>query len=310
MALTPIDVQQKTFATAMRGYDLDEVDDFLDKVVISLKDYEQRLRDAQERIATLESELSQRSDQESAISRALVAAQHSADALVEDAREEAQRILADAESHASELEDERDAERRVLGEEIESIRAQVGRLRSGVASLLASVASGLDGVEEFVDAQAGESSDGSVTGVTFDAAEPDAGSSSDEPDTEEASYGEPDDAEPDDADEPDGRPAGQHVADQPVSNKIVIPGAEELDDDDAWDVADDEGYGPSASIDEITGRIDEVFGDVDDAERADDDSDDAEWDDDDPDDAEWGEDDGDEDGDAEEDTTPIRPWET
>ena len=34
MPLTPIDVQQKTFATALRGYDLDEVDDFLDAVDI------------------------------------------------------------------------------------------------------------------------------------------------------------------------------------------------------------------------------------------------------------------------------------
>mgnify|MGYP000417498112 CR=1 FL=1 len=46
MPLTPIDVQQKTFGTALRGYDLDEVDDFLDEIVTSLKDSEQRLRDA------------------------------------------------------------------------------------------------------------------------------------------------------------------------------------------------------------------------------------------------------------------------
>ncbi|MEX1271686.1 MAG: DivIVA domain-containing protein, partial [Acidimicrobiia bacterium] len=64
MPLTPIDVQQKTFGTALRGYDLDEVDDFLDDIVTSLKDYEQRLRDAQERIATLEMEMTDRGDAE------------------------------------------------------------------------------------------------------------------------------------------------------------------------------------------------------------------------------------------------------
>ncbi len=248
MVLTPIDVQQKTFATAMRGYDLDEVDDFLDKVVISLKDYEQRLRDAQERNATLESELSQRSDQESAISRALVAAQRSADALLDEAREEARGILADAESHASELEGRRDEERRALTDEIESIRAQLGQLRSGVATMLASVASGLDDVETFVDGET-EESGGPAKAATFDAAEP--------MDVEDSM----------DDDE---------AADEPLSEKIVIDGSADHAtadhaNDDSWDL-DEEGSfdgdesNASASIDAITDRIDEVFGDLDDEE--------------------------------------------
>ncbi|TDI37156.1 MAG: DivIVA domain-containing protein, partial [Acidobacteria bacterium] len=33
MAMTPSDVEQKTFSTVLRGYDLDEVDDFLDDVI-------------------------------------------------------------------------------------------------------------------------------------------------------------------------------------------------------------------------------------------------------------------------------------
>ena len=37
MALTPLDIQNKTFPTKMRGYNQDEVDDFLDLVV---RDYE------------------------------------------------------------------------------------------------------------------------------------------------------------------------------------------------------------------------------------------------------------------------------
>jgi cell division initiation protein len=92
MPLTPIDVQQKTFGTALRGYDLDEVDDFLDEVVTSLKDYEQRLRDAQERIATLEIEVTDRGDAEGAIARALVAAQRSADSIMTTATRSPSRM--------------------------------------------------------------------------------------------------------------------------------------------------------------------------------------------------------------------------
>lgn len=37
MALTPLDIQNKNFSTKMRGYNQDEVDDFLDMIV---RDYE------------------------------------------------------------------------------------------------------------------------------------------------------------------------------------------------------------------------------------------------------------------------------
>ena len=72
MALTPIDVQQKTFGTALRGYDLDEVDDFLDEVVTSLREYEEKLESANGRIAELEARAGDQGDDASAISRAFV----------------------------------------------------------------------------------------------------------------------------------------------------------------------------------------------------------------------------------------------
>jgi cell division initiation protein len=167
MPLTPIDVQQKTFATALRGYDLDEVDDFLDSVVVALKDYDQRLSDAQERISTLEAELNDRGDAEGAIARALVAAQRSADAIVADAKEEAERILANANSEANEFADARDAERRRLQSEIDEIRAKVGSVRASVADLAATIPVTLDQIEDVLDTNLDE-----PAGATFDAAEP------------------------------------------------------------------------------------------------------------------------------------------
>ena len=47
MELTPIDVEQKAFTQALRGYQMDEVDDFLDEIVTALRGYDQRLRDTQ-----------------------------------------------------------------------------------------------------------------------------------------------------------------------------------------------------------------------------------------------------------------------
>jgi cell division initiation protein len=167
MPLTPIDVQQKTFATALRGYDLDEVDDFLDSVVVALKDYDQRLSDAQERISTLEAELNDRGDAEGAIARALVAAQRSADSIVAEAKEEAERILANADNEANELADVRDSERQKLQSEIDEIKAKVGSVRASVADLTATIPTTLDQIEDVLGSDAEK-----PVGATFDAAEP------------------------------------------------------------------------------------------------------------------------------------------
>lgn len=137
MPLTPIDVQQKTFVTTFRGYDLDEVDDFLDEVVTSLKDYEQRLHDAQQRIAILETQALGRGDSEAAISRALVSAQRSADLIVSDAKGEAERILDAARLDARSLESERSAEESRMRDEIAHMRSVVAELKDRLASLAA-----------------------------------------------------------------------------------------------------------------------------------------------------------------------------
>ena len=41
MALTPLDIKNKSFANKMRGYNPDEVDEFLDQVI---EDYEEAIR--------------------------------------------------------------------------------------------------------------------------------------------------------------------------------------------------------------------------------------------------------------------------
>ena len=143
MPLTPIDVQQKTFATALRGYDLDEVDDFLDQVVTSLNDYEQRLSDAKDRISALEAEAATKGDDESAISRALVTAQRSADKLVADAEADATRIRADAEADATRVRDQASAEAARISEEMRAQtealemdkRAQRSRLEAEISAM-------------------------------------------------------------------------------------------------------------------------------------------------------------------------------
>jgi cell division initiation protein len=103
MALTPLDVQKKTFSPAFKGYAPDEVDDFLDDVVLALNGYEERLNSAEDRIAALMDEVSASRETEQALRRTLVAAQRTADEIVADARKEAEDVLTAARTEAAEI---------------------------------------------------------------------------------------------------------------------------------------------------------------------------------------------------------------
>jgi cell division initiation protein len=253
MTLGPIDVQQKTFGTALRGYDLDEVDDFLDEVVTTLKDYEQRLHERDDRIAELRATLEEQGDSESAIARALVAAQRSADGIVASAHEEAARIRAEAQEEAGELEAERAREQARVAAEIEKIRAdarveaeeleaerareqarvaaEVERLRQLVRELRERVFAIADSVSEELSTMSGAIDESEaragLTGVSEEAPEavtdeepdrtPDAGGESEPDGDEEPVEAEPEE-EPEDVDLGDAWLAG---ADELVSTPIA-----------------------------------------------------------------------------------------
>src|SRR2546425_13266373 len=90
---TPLDVQNKEFRRALRGYSIDEVDAFLDQVTEELDRLQGELKQGQDH----------RIDQadEQAIARALVTAQRAAEQTIEDANARAQTIRTDAEASAA-----------------------------------------------------------------------------------------------------------------------------------------------------------------------------------------------------------------
>ena len=128
MPLTPIDVQQKTFRVALRGYAEDEVDEFLDEVVLSIREYEQRLEEMSFQVGTLESQLSENRQTEDAMRRTLLLAEKTAADITDEAKREAERIVSDARSEATSLTSEQSEERDALIDEL-------GRLRQIVADV-------------------------------------------------------------------------------------------------------------------------------------------------------------------------------
>jgi cell division initiation protein len=146
--LTPIDVEQKAFTQALRGYQMDEVDDFLDEVVATLRSYEQRLREAQDKIRALESDTSSRGGDESEISRAIITAQRSADRLLTEAKVEAEAIRGQAEADTAAALRRRDEEKNRLQGEVSGMRDLVGSLRAKLSELATAVTSEIDQMED------------------------------------------------------------------------------------------------------------------------------------------------------------------
>ena len=99
--ITPLDIENKKFSRKMvKGYDVEEVDQFLDELTL---DYEQKCRDISEKdkkIAQLEKDLVHYKTIENTLQNTLVIAQSAADEVKNSAKQQAEQIIKEAEGSA------------------------------------------------------------------------------------------------------------------------------------------------------------------------------------------------------------------
>ena len=169
MAITPADIEQKTFSEAKKhGYDTEEVDEFLDQLsaevdamLKKIKDLKDRLTASEQQNAASQAQVSQLKDQlavaaatpapvvqptapaqpspaatESQISRVLIIAQQSADQLVEDARNNAENIRNEADRKAREVIRQALAEKQNELDEIDRLKQSREDFRAEYKKLL------------------------------------------------------------------------------------------------------------------------------------------------------------------------------
>ncbi|MGH8919068.1 MAG: DivIVA domain-containing protein, partial [Actinomycetes bacterium] len=105
MDVSPKTLREVEFREKMRGYHPEDVDQFLEQVAVALETVQDRLRQAVERAQRAEAAAASAPPAspdtaagDDAIKRTLVLAQRTADMAVQEAREQASRILAGAEA--------------------------------------------------------------------------------------------------------------------------------------------------------------------------------------------------------------------
>lgn len=136
MPLSPLDIHNKEFAKSFRGYNEDEVNEFLAQII---KDYEIVLKEKKE----LETDLKSKTDEvsryhsiEETLQKSIVIAQEAADELRKNAQQEAKLIVKEAEKNADRIISEALTKARKATAELDELKKQSKVFRNRFKMLL------------------------------------------------------------------------------------------------------------------------------------------------------------------------------
>jgi cell division initiation protein len=163
MSITALEIQEVRFGEVKKGYDPNEVDEFLERVAADVDTLNRALSEAAVRIKAAETraeEAEKRATEaaaaapkvptpaakakpapestisEDVISKAFIAAQRSADALQEEARKEAEKVYREAEAKGRDIVREALAEKQKTLAELDRLRESSEQFRTEYLSLL------------------------------------------------------------------------------------------------------------------------------------------------------------------------------
>jgi len=138
MRITPLDIQQREFTSRLRGYDREEVHDFLRSLSQMVEDLLKEHCVFKEEADKLSREVGELRKKETSLSELLVTTQTMTESLKEAARKEADLILREAEMKAEDLMKSAHVDFRTLQRDILDLRKErileLEKLRSMVQS--------------------------------------------------------------------------------------------------------------------------------------------------------------------------------
>lgn len=148
LTVSPLDMRQPRFGTAMRGFDRSEVTAFLEE---ASNDYENALRDNERLrhdIVRLEASLNQFRELEGSLKSTLMSAQKVADDMRENATQEAARIVREAEGRAELLLQKGQARLEDIEREIDGLRMKRREAQVSIEATISTLHNTLDFVKD------------------------------------------------------------------------------------------------------------------------------------------------------------------
>ena len=137
--LTPLDIENKRFAKQkLGGYNVDEVDDFLDELTLEYGKLYKENTELKEQKEDLDSSVGKYKDIENTLQNTLVMAQKTADDITAVAKQQAEQIIKEAEFSAKSSVEELNSQILVKQKELEDLKKQFDVYKAKMESLLIS----------------------------------------------------------------------------------------------------------------------------------------------------------------------------
>src|SRR5690625_2333308 len=136
LVLSTLDIHNKEFTRGFRGYQEDEVNEFLDQVI---KDYEITIRakkDLEKEVEELNEKVEHFVKIEDTLNKSIVIAQDTAEELKANAHKEAKLIIKEAEKNADRIINEALGESRKIAMETEELKRQAKVFRTRMKMLI------------------------------------------------------------------------------------------------------------------------------------------------------------------------------
>ncbi|MDF2883445.1 MAG: cell-division initiation protein DivIVA [Clostridiaceae bacterium] len=148
MKITSMDITNKDFKRSMRGYNCDEVDEFLDKIS---EDYETLYKEnssLREKISTLDERVSHFNKMESTIQNTLVLAQNAAEQAKLSAEKESELIIRNANDTAQRILDKAHNDVININDEYERVKQEFTKFRNKYRNFMKSQLEMFDDMEK------------------------------------------------------------------------------------------------------------------------------------------------------------------
>jgi len=131
-----MDIHSKEFTRSFRGYKEDEVDQFLDEIVVDFEKLYKENIELKDRINNLIEQLNQFRTMEKTLKETLLTAQKTADEVITVAQKKSELIIQEAEDKARQIREEANKAVIEANREYFEIKNQIKILKSKIRSLL------------------------------------------------------------------------------------------------------------------------------------------------------------------------------
>ena len=136
--LTPLDIENKRFSKTLKGYNVDEVDDFLDDLTIDYEKIYKENIELREQVEQYKKDLEHYKNVEHTLQNTLIMAQTTADDIKANAQTRAEQIVRDAQSEARRASEEITKEEFEIRKRTEELKRQFGVYKAKMEALLIS----------------------------------------------------------------------------------------------------------------------------------------------------------------------------